>query len=66
MNMHHKLDVILEYIINDHKQNKANGEKGNNEFEGEDLIDVLLRIMENDGLQFHMTNDNIKAVILVS
>nr|XP_025888426.1 premnaspirodiene oxygenase-like [Solanum lycopersicum] len=57
-------EVLDENIINDHKQNKANGEKGNNEFEGEDLIDVLLRVMENDGLQFHMTNDNIKAVIL--
>ncbi|XP_006352953.1 premnaspirodiene oxygenase-like [Solanum tuberosum] len=64
MNMHYKLDVILENIINDHKQSKANGGKGNNEFEGENLIDVLLRVMENDELQFPMTNDNIKAVIL--
>ncbi|KAH0642868.1 hypothetical protein KY289_033842 [Solanum tuberosum] len=64
MNMHHKLDVILENIINDHRQSKANGGKGNNEFEGENLIDVLLRVMENDELQFPMTNDNIKAVIL--
>ncbi|MCD7461669.1 hypothetical protein HAX54_046793 [Datura stramonium] len=64
LNMHHKLDVILENIINDHKQNKANGKKGNSEFGGEDLIDVLLRVMENDELQFPMTNDNIKAVIL--
>ncbi|KAG5592497.1 hypothetical protein H5410_043011 [Solanum commersonii] len=64
MNMHHKLDVILENIINDHRQSKANGGKGNNKFEGENLIDVLLRVMENDKLQFPMTNDNIKAVIL--
>ncbi|MCD7461668.1 hypothetical protein HAX54_046792 [Datura stramonium] len=64
LNMHHKLDVILENIINDHKQNKENGKKGNSEFGGEDLIDVSLRVMENDELQFPMTNDNIKAVIL--
>ncbi|XP_049362537.1 premnaspirodiene oxygenase-like [Solanum verrucosum] len=64
MNMHHKLDVIMENIIDDYKQNKANGVKGNNEFEGEDLIDVLLRVMENDELRFPVTTDNIKAVIL--
>ncbi|KAM3397262.1 premnaspirodiene oxygenase [Capsicum galapagoense] len=64
MNMHHKLDVILENIINDHKENKAHGKKGNSEFGGEDLVDVLLRVMENNELPFPMTNDNIKAVIL--
>lgn len=28
------------------------------------MIDVLLRVMENGELQFPITNDNIKAVIL--
>ncbi|MCD7461667.1 hypothetical protein HAX54_046791 [Datura stramonium] len=64
MNIHHKLDMIFENIINGHKQNQAYGKRGNGEFGGEDLIDVLLRVMENDELQFPITNDNIKAVIL--
>ncbi|CAN4076337.1 unnamed protein product [Withania somnifera] len=64
MSMHEKIDVILEKIINEHKENRANAEKGNGEFGGEDLIDVLLRVMENGELRFPITNDNIKAVIL--
>ncbi|XP_070011635.1 5-epiaristolochene 1,3-dihydroxylase-like [Nicotiana sylvestris] len=64
MNMHQKIDVILEKIIDEHKANLANGKKGNSEFGGEDLIDVLLRVMESDDLHFPMTNDNLKAVIL--
>ncbi|XP_059275568.1 premnaspirodiene oxygenase-like [Lycium ferocissimum] len=64
MSMHQKIDVILENIINEHKDNQANGKKGNGEFGGEDLIDVLLRVMENLKHQYPMTNDNIKAVIL--
>ncbi|XP_059277645.1 premnaspirodiene oxygenase-like [Lycium ferocissimum] len=35
MSMHQKIDVILENIINEHKDNQANGKKGNGEFGGE-------------------------------
>ncbi|MCD7458695.1 hypothetical protein HAX54_038911 [Datura stramonium] len=55
MDVHHELDAILEKIINEHKKN---GEIG-----GEGLIGVLLRLMKEGGLQFPITNDNIKAII---
>ncbi|KAK6129775.1 hypothetical protein DH2020_036482 [Rehmannia glutinosa] len=53
-----KLDVILDDIINEHKENLGNGEFGN-----EDLVDVFLRIEESGELEFPIGNDNIKAVL---
>lgn len=61
MNTHNELDAILENIINEHKKtSKSDGESG-----GEGIIDVLLRLMKEGGLQFPITNDNIKAIISV-
>ncbi|KAK4422340.1 Premnaspirodiene oxygenase [Sesamum alatum] len=75
--MRRKLDVILDDIINEHKENLAkmareNGDvgegkeatrRGNGEFGNEDLVDVFLRIKEAGELEFPIGNDNIKAVI---
>ncbi|KAL0372074.1 UNVERIFIED_CONTAM: Premnaspirodiene oxygenase [Sesamum calycinum] len=74
--MRRKLDVILDDIINEHKENLAkmareNGDgegkesarRGNGEFGNEDLVDVFLRIKESGELEFPIGNDNIKAVI---
>nr|XP_016493650.1 PREDICTED: premnaspirodiene oxygenase-like isoform X2 [Nicotiana tabacum] len=59
MNTHNELDAILENIINEHKKtSKSDGESG-----GEGIIGVLLRLMKEGGLQFPITNDNIKAII---
>nr|ABC69398.1 CYP71D5v3 [Nicotiana tabacum] len=63
-NVHHKYDLVMENIINEHQENHAAGIKGNNEFGGEDMIDALLRAKENNELQFPIENDNMKAVIL--
>nr|ALU63882.1 cytochrome P450 [Valeriana officinalis]AVX32612.1 cytochrome P450 VoCYP71D442 [Valeriana officinalis] len=60
--MHKSLDKIFDRIIEDHilkKENAATGQIGT-----EDLVDVLLRLKENDGFEFPITNINIKAVIL--
>ncbi|KAK4380969.1 Premnaspirodiene oxygenase [Sesamum angolense] len=74
--MRRKLDVILDDIINEHKENLAkmareNGDgegkesamRGNGEFGNEDLVDVFLRIKDSGELEFPIDNDNIKAVI---
>uniref|UniRef100_M1BTU7 Cytochrome P450 n=1 Tax=Solanum tuberosum TaxID=4113 RepID=M1BTU7_SOLTU len=62
--MHQNIDSVLERIVNEHIKNRAAGIKGNGAYGGEDLVDVFLRIKENDQLQFPITNDHIKAVIL--
>nr|XP_016462768.1 PREDICTED: premnaspirodiene oxygenase-like [Nicotiana tabacum] len=63
LKLHQKVDAALENILNEHIKNGALGSKGNGEFGGEDLVDVLLRIQENGEFQFPLTNDHIKAVI---
>ncbi|KAM3397938.1 premnaspirodiene oxygenase [Capsicum galapagoense] len=62
MDVHHKVDTIAENVINEHKKNLVNG-KTNGELGGEDLIDVLLRLMKDGNLRFPITNDNIKAIV---
>ncbi|KAG6407009.1 hypothetical protein SASPL_129989 [Salvia splendens] len=67
--MRRKLDVILDDIIDRHRRNRAkivpgDGRRlGNSEFEGEDLVDVFLRVKEEEELKFPIDNHNIKAVL---
>ncbi|CAN4114282.1 unnamed protein product [Withania somnifera] len=60
----HSLNSIVEDIINEHKKNLATTHKSDDGLGGEDLIDVLLRLMKDKSLQFPITNNNIKAVII--
>ncbi|XP_050370342.1 cytochrome P450 71D11-like [Argentina anserina] len=61
--MHKKTDRILEYIIKEHTD-KATSKGGEKEAQ-EHLVEVLLKFHEdNGGLEFTLTTDNIKAVIL--
>ncbi|KAL2472417.1 Cytochrome [Abeliophyllum distichum] len=55
-----KMDVILDNILNEHKDSisKRNGEFGN-----EDLVDVLLRVKESGELDLPINDANIKAII---
>ncbi|XP_049411858.1 cytochrome P450 71D7-like [Solanum stenotomum] len=65
MNAHKKVDEIMEDILKEHLENKANRNKGiGDQFGGEDLVDVLLKVMEDAELECPITNDHIKAVIL--
>ncbi|KAL7207603.1 hypothetical protein ACSBR1_029535 [Camellia fascicularis] len=61
--MHKRIDQILENILNEHKERKRITESGKGEAE-EDLVDVLLGIQKHGDLQFPLTDNNIKAVIL--
>nr|XP_043610921.1 germacrene A hydroxylase-like [Erigeron canadensis] len=63
MNIHKKMDKILNSIISDHQELRRRG-GGLTNHENEDLLDVLLRLKDDGGLEFPITHDNIKAVIL--
>ncbi|KAM7495634.1 hypothetical protein LguiB_030243 [Lonicera macranthoides] len=58
-----KLDEILENIVVDHREKKVTTESREGELD-EDLVDVLLRLQKQGGLEFPVTHDCIKAVIL--
>ncbi|GAU23751.1 hypothetical protein TSUD_128550 [Trifolium subterraneum] len=60
-----RLDRILENIINDHKEIRSRRAKEGVAEAEEDLIDCLLKFegCDND-MYFHLTQDNIKAIIL--
>ncbi|KAI3944293.1 hypothetical protein MKW92_019869, partial [Papaver armeniacum] len=62
--LHQKIDRILDNIIEEHKKNQKRNQANVLGEIGEDLVDVLLRVQENGELEFPITNDNIKAVIL--
>ncbi|PKA62975.1 Cytochrome P450 71D10 [Apostasia shenzhenica] len=62
-----KLDRIAEKILQEHVQKRAeffNGcEEQDKLFIEEDMMDVLIRIQQDGGLQFPLSNDNIKAIV---
>ncbi|XP_057429453.1 cytochrome P450 71D11-like [Lotus japonicus] len=62
--MHQRLDRILENIVNDHRDARSRAKEALVEAKG-DLIDVLLNF-EDSGtdLDFHLTSNNIKAIIM--
>ncbi|OMO49536.1 Cytochrome P450 [Corchorus capsularis] len=62
--LHQDFNEMIERIIEEHKANKAKLQKGDNEID--DLVDVLLNLQEQGDIEFHLTTDNIKAVILFS
>ncbi|CAI9099063.1 OLC1v1035824C1 [Oldenlandia corymbosa var. corymbosa] len=65
LSLHHESDSILETIISEHRK-KQQGENIDDPEAREDLVDVLLKYHDNPKLEFFLTSDNIKAVLLVS
>ncbi|XP_057415219.1 cytochrome P450 71D8-like [Lotus japonicus] len=53
-NMHKKFDKVLDNIVNEHQLDHGNGEN---------LVNVLLRMQQSDNLDIPITVNNIKAVI---
>jgi hypothetical protein len=60
-NMQKKLDKILVSIINEHQSNSNHAG-----IQGENLIEVLLRVQQSGSLEIPITDNNVKAVIWVS
>ncbi|KAI3718600.1 hypothetical protein L6452_19478 [Arctium lappa] len=62
--LHHKLDNILNDIIKKHQENLTGLKNQIGNAGEEDLVDVMLRLKVNGDLEFPITSDNIKAIIL--
>ncbi|KAL3500780.1 hypothetical protein ACH5RR_039873, partial [Cinchona calisaya] len=62
--LHHKIDRVLDKIIDQHIDNLATTKMATGESGQEDLIDVLLRVKDSGDLQLPITNNNIKAVMI--
>ncbi|XP_071687317.1 premnaspirodiene oxygenase-like [Rutidosis leptorrhynchoides] len=62
--IHQNLDKILNNVIAEHEKDKENIEGVKDGTNKEDLLDILLRLKGSGDLEFPITTDNIKAVIL--
>nr|QNS29949.1 cytochrome P450 [Nothapodytes nimmoniana] len=64
MNMHQQADRILEDIVNQHKIERNSTGKGKGEDQSDEyLVDVLLKLQEDEKQEFRLTTRNIKAVL---
>lgn len=65
--MQSKIGKILDSIINDHKvQRSKEFTMGNDKKEDDDFVDMLLNHQESNKLEFNLTTNQMKDVILVS
>ncbi|XP_008779150.2 premnaspirodiene oxygenase-like [Phoenix dactylifera] len=62
---HREMDEILGEIIKEHEVKRATKNSRNvGQQQGEDLVDILLELKENGGLEFPLPLTSIKAVIM--
>nr|QNS29950.1 cytochrome P450 [Nothapodytes nimmoniana] len=63
--IHPRVDKIFDHLIEEHKIKRNKSMTMNsNEVGEEDLVDVLLKLQESGDLEFPITTDSIKAIIL--
>nr|XP_043609907.1 cytochrome P450 Tp9025-like isoform X2 [Erigeron canadensis] len=62
MKLHKTLDRIFDDILEEHERKEKNHK--DQEEEEDDLLDVLLKIKEEGGYEFPITNNNIKAIFV--
>jgi cytochrome P450 len=63
---HRKCFELMEYAIKQHEEHRAATAANGAVENGEDLVDVLLRLRKEGGLEVPLTMGMVKAVILVS
>ncbi|GJY02362.1 costunolide synthase-like protein [Tanacetum coccineum] len=61
LKLYRTLDKVFDDILKDHEQRRI--DKGDHVQE-EDLLDVLLQVKNEGGLEFPITNNNIKAIFV--
>ncbi|XP_050207096.1 cytochrome P450 71D11-like [Mercurialis annua] len=59
--LHKRVDFVLEKIIDGHRISR---DESNISIEDEDIVHVFLKLQEQGNLEFPLTTDSIKAVIL--
>ncbi|ONI21577.1 hypothetical protein PRUPE_2G073800 [Prunus persica] len=66
MKIQKKIDEILQDIVSEHKMKREASRKGFGKIgvDEEDLVDTFLNYEEADKHEFHLTTDQIKAVIM--
>ncbi|KAI9071561.1 hypothetical protein K1719_023536 [Acacia pycnantha] len=62
--LHREIDRILDNIIDDHRKKKKNKNGTCDDKVEEDLVDVFLKIQEQNDLEVPISVNNIKATIL--
>lgn len=63
--LHHRLDVMIEKIIDEHQKERRNLKQRNKEGEvAKDLLHILLDIAEDESSEKKLTRENIKAFIV--
>ncbi|XP_006850107.3 cytochrome P450 93A3 [Amborella trichopoda] len=56
--VHKRFDDMVERILKEHEEKKSTGD------EPQDLVDILLRISQDEGAEMKLTRENIKAFVL--
>ena len=58
-----ELDAFLDQVVEEHKTMKKDDEEHPNK---KDFVDILLQLQKNGMLDFELSHDNLKAILLVS